>query len=107
MPTTEYLKERNQRRKMVQAYLASSTWVDHQVGCVLRGPAESPYANNTIIVLFLDHGYHLGKKPGRKECHCGSVTPGCRWFLPGRALAKDFEAVVRSDSSTCIRRYWI
>lgn len=62
MPTTEYLKERNQWKKMVQAYLASSTWVDHQVGRVLHALAESPYADNTIIVLFSDHGYHLGEK---------------------------------------------
>lgn len=62
MPTREYLIENDQWKEMVQAYLASTTWVDHQVGRVLRALEESPHAENTIIVLFSDHGYHLGEK---------------------------------------------
>jgi arylsulfatase A-like enzyme len=62
MPTTNYLIERGQWHEMVQAYLASSTWVDYQVGRVLRALQESAYAKNTIVVLFSDHGYHLGEK---------------------------------------------
>lgn len=62
MPTRDYLIERNQWEEMIQAYLASSTFVDHQVGRVLQALEESPYADNTIIVLFSDHGYHLGEK---------------------------------------------
>lgn len=62
MPTTEYLKERGQWGEMIRAYLASTTWTDHQVGRVLRALEQSPYADNTIVVLFSDHGYHLGEK---------------------------------------------
>lgn len=62
MPTTEYLIERDQWQEMVRAYLASSTWVDHQIGRVLRALEASAYAENTIVVLFSDHGYHLGEK---------------------------------------------
>lgn len=62
MPTRDYLKQRGQWEEMIQAYLASTTWVDHQVGRVLRALEESPHADNTIIVLFSDHGYHLGEK---------------------------------------------
>ncbi len=62
MPTTEYLIEEGQWRQMVRAYLASTTWVDHQVGRVLRALEASPYAENTVVVLFSDHGYHLGEK---------------------------------------------
>ncbi len=62
MPTTEYLIERDQWREMVRAYLASSTFVDYQIGRVLRALEESPYAENTFVVLFSDHGYHLGEK---------------------------------------------
>lgn len=62
MPTTEYLKKRGQWEKAVQAYLASVTFADHQVGRLLKALEESPYADNTIVVLFSDHGYHLGEK---------------------------------------------
>lgn len=62
MPTRDYLEEKGQWKEMIQAYLASITFTDHQVGRVLRALEESPYADNTIIVLFSDHGYHLGEK---------------------------------------------
>jgi len=46
----------------VQAYLASVTFVDHYVGKVLDALESSPYRDNTIVVLFSDHGFHLGQK---------------------------------------------
>ncbi len=62
MPTTEWMKETNQWRAAVQAYLACTTWTDHWVGEVVRALENSPYADNTIVVLWSDHGYHLGEK---------------------------------------------
>lgn len=46
----------------VQGYLASISFADAQVGRVLDALAESPHADNTIVVLWGDHGYHLGQK---------------------------------------------
>jgi arylsulfatase A-like enzyme len=51
-----------QFRKCVQAYLACNMFVDHQVGRVIDALEKSDYADNTVIVLFSDHGYHLGEK---------------------------------------------
>ena len=62
MPTTEWAKKEKQWKKIVQAYLACSTFVDHQVGRVLDALDKSGYAENTIVVLWSDHGYHLGEK---------------------------------------------
>lgn len=62
MPTTEWLIETNQWKDVVQAYLACISFVDAQVGKVLEGLKQSDYANNTIVVLWSDHGYHLGEK---------------------------------------------
>lgn len=62
MPTTEYLMERGEWHKAVRAYLASVTWTDHQVGRVLDALEQSSYKDNTIVVLFSDHGYSLGEK---------------------------------------------
>ncbi|MBR91065.1 MAG: hypothetical protein CMO66_07365 [Verrucomicrobiales bacterium] len=36
--------------------------VDHQVGRVLDALENGPHADNTVIVFFSDHGYHLGEK---------------------------------------------
>lgn len=52
----------NQWKNAVQAYLACVSFVDAQIGKVLEYVDNSPYANNTIIVLFSDHGWHLGEK---------------------------------------------
>jgi arylsulfatase A-like enzyme len=46
----------------VQGYLASIEFADAQVGKIIIALEQSPYANNTIIVLWSDHGWHLGEK---------------------------------------------
>jgi len=62
MPTTEWAIETGEWPKAVQGYLASVSFVDHYVGEVLKALENSPYADNTIVVLWGDHGYHLGEK---------------------------------------------
>lgn len=62
MPTTEWALENEQWAAIVQAYLASVSFVDAQVGRILDALERSPYADNTIVVLFSDHGYHIGEK---------------------------------------------
>jgi len=62
MPTTEELITSNEWKDVVRAYLACITFVDAQVGKVLDALENSEYAENTIVVLWSDHGYHLGEK---------------------------------------------
>ncbi|MBN2477138.1 MAG: sulfatase [Pirellulales bacterium] len=51
-----------QWEKAVQGYLASITYADGQIGRLLRALDDGPHANRTIIVLWADHGWHLGEK---------------------------------------------
>ncbi|MDG1669842.1 MAG: sulfatase-like hydrolase/transferase, partial [Akkermansiaceae bacterium] len=62
IPTHEWMRENNRWRQAVQAYLACVRWTDEQLGRVLDALDKGPHAGNTIIVLFSDHGYHLGEK---------------------------------------------
>ncbi len=62
MPTTEELIETDEWKDVLRAYLACITFVDAQVGKVLDALENSEYAENTIVVLWSDHGYHLGEK---------------------------------------------
>lgn len=62
MPRTEWAIAHDQWRNIVHAYLACISFADHQVGKVLDALEASPYADNTIIVLWSDHGYHMGEK---------------------------------------------
>jgi arylsulfatase A-like enzyme len=49
-------------RRGVQAMLASISFVDDCVGRVIDALDHSPYADNTIVVLWGDHGQHCGEK---------------------------------------------
>ncbi|TWO34500.1 sulfatase [Seonamhaeicola sediminis] len=62
MPTTNWAIESGEWKKIVQAYLACISFVDNQLGRVLDALENSKYADNTIIVLWSDHGYRLGEK---------------------------------------------
>lgn len=62
MPSTEWAIENNQWKNIIQAYLASVSFVDHYVGEILESLEKSPHSDNTIVVLWSDHGYRLGEK---------------------------------------------
>lgn len=46
----------------VAAYLACINYADEQAGRVLDALEKSPYRDNTIVVVWGDHGWHLGEK---------------------------------------------
>lgn len=58
-------------QEAVQAYLATTAYVDAQMGRVLDALERSPYRDNTIVVFLSDHGFHLGEKHHwQKATHC-------------------------------------
>ena len=61
-PTMEWVEENRQWKPLVQSYLACVSFVDHQVGRVLAALGSSTHVDNTIVVLYSDHGFHLGEK---------------------------------------------
>lgn len=61
-PRLKWLKEHNQWRNLVRSYLASTSFVDSQVGRLMTALEEAGVADNTIVVLWSDHGWHLGEK---------------------------------------------
>ncbi len=48
------------KRSLIHGYYASTSFVDAQIGKVLDELRSSGLANNTIVVLWGDHGFHLG-----------------------------------------------
>ena len=54
--------EHNQWRKAVQGYLACISFTDAMLGRLLDSFEASPHAKNTTVVLWSDHGWHLGEK---------------------------------------------
>lgn len=57
-----WILESGNWRKGVQAYLASISFADAMVGRLLDALDASDRAEKTVVVLFSDHGYHLGEK---------------------------------------------
>jgi arylsulfatase A-like enzyme len=58
----ELVRSEGQYRKAVQAYLASITYADALIGRLLDALDSGPHASDTVIVLWSDHGWHLGEK---------------------------------------------
>jgi len=48
-------------RQTIQAYYASITFADAQLGRILDALDETGLAKNTIVVFTSDHGYHMGE----------------------------------------------
>lgn len=61
-PRVSWLEHFNEHKNLVRAYLACTSFVDSQIGRVLMALEQSPMADNTIVVLWSDHGWHLGEK---------------------------------------------
>ena len=49
-------------KRAIQAYLVGISYMDQKLGELLEAFYKSPNAKNTIVVLWSDHGYHLGEK---------------------------------------------
>jgi arylsulfatase A-like enzyme len=58
----KWILENDQWKPAVQAYLASISFADAKLGRLLAALDASPYRDNTIIVLWSDHGMHIGEK---------------------------------------------
>ncbi len=91
--------EKNQQgsyQNFIRAYAACAAFADAQIGRVLDALDASPRGDNTIVVLWSDHGFHLGEKEHiekfalwEKSNHIpfivvapGVTTPGSRCGYP-------------------------
>tara|TARA_B100000586_G_C20097969_1_gene423422 strand:- start:279 stop:1691 length:1413 start_codon:yes stop_codon:yes gene_type:complete len=61
-PPHDWFVKNGKWKPAVQAYLSCVSFMDAQVGRVLDALEKSAHAKNTIVVLFSDHGFHLGEK---------------------------------------------
>ena len=79
-----------QWEEAVSSYLATVSFVDHMIGQLLDALDNSAHAKNTWIVLWSDHGWHLGEKQ-----HWGKATGWYRstrvpmMIIPPRESAPD------------------
>jgi choline-sulfatase len=61
-PRLKWVQENHQWRNLVRSYLACTSFVDAQIGRIVEAVDQANLSDNTIIVLWSDHGWHLGEK---------------------------------------------
>lgn len=101
-PNLDFLRknEDEQFRKCVRAYLACIAFVDHQVGRVLDALDQGPHAEDTTIILFSDHGYHIGEKDRvSKHSLWEESTRVPLVVVPAKSQAADFG----EKGKTCLK----
>lgn len=72
------VKEKNQIKNAIQAYLAAMSFADDCVGEILAGIENGPNKESTVVVLWTDHGWQLGHKDRWEKYslwHQGTNTP--------------------------------
>ncbi|MBP6783005.1 MAG: sulfatase [Verrucomicrobiales bacterium] len=61
-PRLKWVEENHQWRNLVRSYLACTSFVDAQIGRVLEALEKKGLNDNTVVVVWGDHGWHLGEK---------------------------------------------
>jgi choline-sulfatase len=61
-PRQKWIEENNQAINIVRSYLAATSFIDSQVGRILDALKASGHEDDTVVVLWTDHGFHLGEK---------------------------------------------
>jgi len=84
-PRLSWYEKYGELENFVRSYLACTSFVDAQVGRVLSALEESGRADDTIVVLVGDHGYHLGEKEitGKNTLWERSTRVPFVWAGPG------------------------
>ena len=92
----ERLVETGSLKEAIHGYLASVSYADAMLGRLLKALQESPYADNTIVVLWSDHGYHHGEKSdwGKHNLWERTSNVPLIWAGPGVSQGEQIETTV-------------
>ena len=86
-----------EKKEYIRAYLASVSYVDAQIGRLVKSIEESNLVNNTIFVLMSDHGYHLfdnssfGKSTNFEDAvrvHLAIKSPGSKSMVTSNEIVE-------------------
>ncbi|MEM0970868.1 MAG: sulfatase, partial [Verrucomicrobiota bacterium] len=90
-PDYLWLEQHDLFNEAARSYLACSSFADHCVGVILEGLRQSSYAENTIVVIWGDHGWHLGEKLRYRKGELWSESTRCPLLIkvPGATGRND------------------
>ncbi len=78
----------------IHGYLACISYADAMIGRVLDALDASPYAENTIVVLWSDHGYHHGEKGDWGKHTLWERTSNVPYIWAGPGIAQGIQTDV-------------
>jgi arylsulfatase A-like enzyme len=85
----KWVDENKQWEILMQGYMASTSYVDYQLGRLLDALEASPMKGNTIIVLWSDHGFHIGEKENWEKFALWTQSTRVPLFIHAPGLSRD------------------
>lgn len=87
-PSEDFLRARKYDRfkDAARAYLAAVSYADDCVGVMLDALTESKYADNTIVVIWGDHGWFLSEKLKYRKTHLWEESARCPLIVKAPGL---------------------
>ena len=71
----KHVLKTNRVKEAIQGYLACVSYADYELGRLMEALDNSAYKDNTVVVLWTDHGWHLGEKTPGPSSHYGRNQP--------------------------------
>jgi arylsulfatase A-like enzyme len=89
-PSDDFLriKKYDRFKEATQAYLAAVSYADDCVGVMLDALARSRYADDTIVVIWGDHGWFLAEKLRYRKTHLWEESARCPLMIKAPGLTK-------------------
>lgn len=84
-----WAEESGKWKEVLQAYLASTSSMDHKLGRVLDALAKSKHRENTYVIAFSDHGWHLGEKRHWGKAALWEQTTRVPFIIAGPGIPKN------------------
>ena len=87
-PSTLEVVELGAVEQAIHGYLAAISYADAMLGRVLKALKQSSHANNTVVVLWSDHGFQHGQKGDWGKHTLWERTSNVPFIWSGRGVAK-------------------
>ncbi|MDA9764874.1 sulfatase [Opitutales bacterium] len=84
----KFVLENKQWKHVIQAYLASISFADAQILRILDALEESGKAKETIVVLWSDHGMHIGEKENWEKFTLWEESTHVPFFVKAPGIGK-------------------
>jgi len=104
-PRLAWLQAHDQWRPLVRAYLACVSFTDSQVGRLLDALESNGLADDTIVVLWGDNGWHIGEKGMTGKTTLWERSTRVPLIFAGPGVAAAAVADSRPNCSTSTRRW--